>query len=186
MFLIETDRLKLYEFNESHAEYIFRLNHDPDVMRYTGDVYFESIEHALEKIKAYNHYRVYGYGRWLCEVKETREIIGWCGLKWEKEDGEEFVDLGYRFFKEYWGKGYATESAFASLNYGFEKLGMTNILARVLQENKASIHVMKKLGMTFVKSAVCHDLKAELHGIRREEFDEFVSSGKAPCSVSFE
>lgn len=186
MFLIETDRLKMYEFDESHAEYIFRLNHDPDVMRYTGDVYFESVEQALEKIKAYDHYRLRGYGRWLCEVKSTGEIIGWCGLKWEEEDGEEFVDLGYRFFKKYWGMGYATESAFASLKYGFEKLGMDEIVARALPENEASIHVMKKLGMTYLKSGLCQELSAQIYSIRREEFNEFVSAGKAPCSATFE
>jgi hypothetical protein len=55
MTLIETDRLKMYQFDESHAKYIFRLNHDPDVMKYTADVFFDSVEQAIEKIKTYDH-----------------------------------------------------------------------------------------------------------------------------------
>jgi ribosomal-protein-alanine N-acetyltransferase len=95
------------------------------------------------------------------------------------------VDLGYRFFKEYWGKGFATESAYASLKYGFEKLGMTEIIAKALPENPGSIKVMKKLGMTFLKAALCEDLNAHWYRIRREEFNDFVSASEAAYSVRF-
>jgi len=40
------------------------------------------------------------------------------------------VDLGYRFKKEVWGKGYATEAAYASIKYGFERLGLKIITGR--------------------------------------------------------
>jgi RimJ/RimL family protein N-acetyltransferase len=45
------------------------------------------------------------------------------------------IDLGYRFKKESWGKGFATEAAFASLEYGFSKLGLKRIMGRALPEN---------------------------------------------------
>jgi len=64
------------------------------------------------------------------------------------EDLDEF-DIGFRFFKKYWNKGYATESARACLDLGFEKFGMKTIIGRARKENTASIHVLEKLGLTF-------------------------------------
>ena len=48
--------------------------------------------------------------------------MGWCGLKYRSELNEN--DLGYRFKKYFWGKGYATETAYASIKYGFNKLSL--------------------------------------------------------------
>ena len=45
----------------------------------------------------------------------------------------------------------ATESGAASLAYGFEKLGLDEIIARAHTANTASIRVMEKLGMTYWK-----------------------------------
>ncbi len=74
-------------------------------------------------------------------------FLGWCGLKYFPETDE--VDLGYRFMKKYWGKGYATESSRACLNYGFHELKLKRIMAKAMPENKDSLKVMQKLGMVF-------------------------------------
>ena len=57
------------------------------------------------------------------------------------------VDLGFRFLKAYWNQGLATESAVACLDFGFEVLGLPEIVAYVMPENGASIRVLEKIGM---------------------------------------
>jgi [ribosomal protein S5]-alanine N-acetyltransferase len=186
MFKIETDRLFMREWNADDAQILFDMNDDPLVVRYTGDRAFTSLDDARELIRTYDHYQLYGHGRWLCTLKSSGEIVGWCGLKRIDEDGDNFVDLGYRFFKKHWGKGYATESSFASLKFGFEKIGCEEIVARAVKENEASIHVIRKLGFSFWKGAGCHGLPAEYYRLRREDFNKLVGSDSYPYSVAFE
>ncbi|MHC4994631.1 MAG: GNAT family N-acetyltransferase [Planctomycetota bacterium] len=59
------------------------------------------------------------------------------------------VDLGYRFFSEYWGRGLATEAGLASVRFGFEVLSLERIIGLVMPDNTASIRVLEKVGMRF-------------------------------------
>jgi len=60
------------------------------------------------------------------------------------------IDLGYRFMKHAWGKGYATEAATACLRYGFERLHLSRIVGRALPGNLSSIRVLEKCRMTYI------------------------------------
>lgn len=145
-FQLETDRLLLRDIEpDRDASVLFELNNDPEVVRYTGDGPFESEEATRaffrERIA---QYALDGMGRWVVERKADGEVLGWCGLK-RHDDGQ--VDVGYRFFRRYWGHGYATEAARASVEYGFRVLGLPRIIAHVMPENTASRGVMRKLGL---------------------------------------
>ena len=61
------------------------------------------------------------------------------------------VDVGFRFMRVHWGKGYATEAARASLQYGFNEYSLDRIVGRAMKENAASLRVLEKLGMRFQK-----------------------------------
>lgn len=54
------------------------------------------------------------------------------------------VEVGWRLAHEHWGKGYATEGALASLEYGFETLQLKEIVSFTTIHNERSIAVMKK------------------------------------------
>src|ERR1700744_5099724 len=140
---LETPRLIMKQFCEEDAEHLFELNSDPDVTRYVGEGPYESIDEVCAFIRNYDQYERYGQGRLNMFDKETGEYIGWCGLKFLEKEG--YTDLGYRLLKRYWGKGYATESAKASLDYGFHQLGLDKIVGRAMKENVASINVFNKL-----------------------------------------
>mgnify|MGYP001627193752 CR=1 FL=1 len=148
--ILETPRLYLREITPDDAENAYNLNKDREVIKYTGDDAFESVAAARAFLENYKDYKQYGYGRWAVVLKDNDTFLGWCGLKYNADIDE--VDLGYRFAQQYWGKGYATESAKACLEYGFGKLNLTSIIARANHENTASINVMKKLGMQFDKT----------------------------------
>jgi len=153
--LIETDRLLLRLFTKDDAQLLYDLNLDPDVTRYTHDPMTDLSQtiNILEEI-ILPQYALYNHGRWAVHQKPDQEFIGWCGLKYVPEREE--IDLGYRFKKNSWGKGFATEAAFASLQHGFNQLGLQKIIGRALPENLASIRVLEKCGMTFVREEYVH------------------------------
>jgi RimJ/RimL family protein N-acetyltransferase len=67
------------------------------------------------------------------------------------------IDLGYRFMQSEWGKGYATEAAAATLEYGFQILQIQSIIGRAHIHNMASISVLQKIGMKFKRAEVVDD-----------------------------
>lgn len=147
--IFETHRLLLRSFTLHDAQLIYELNQDPDVIKYTMDP-VRDIEHAAEILLTtiLPQYALYNHGRWAVHTKYNGKFIGWCGLKARPERNE--IDLGYRFNCSSWGKGYATESAFASLNHGFNKLGLPRIIGRAMPQNVASLRVLEKCGMKYI------------------------------------
>ncbi len=167
--IIETQRLLLRTFTEEDALLIYDLNLDPEVTRYTHDP-VRDINHAkeiLEKV-VLPQYALYNHGRWAVHLKPSLEFLGWCGLKYRPEEDE--IDLGYRFKKEYWGKGYATEAAAASIKYGFKKLNLYAIVGRAEPENLASLAVLEKCGMTYIGEGEVDGYRAKTYEILNPEF----------------
>jgi len=146
--ILETSRLCLRELEVSDAENFYNLNLNPEVVKYTGDNPFENHQEAKSFLENYNPYELYGYGRWAVIRKEDEVFLGWCGLKYSSDLDE--IDLGFRFFKEYWNQGYATEAAIGILDYGFTNLQLQKIVGRAMELNIASIKVLEKAGMKFV------------------------------------
>jgi RimJ/RimL family protein N-acetyltransferase len=167
--LLETPRLLIRKKVLSDAPFFFELNSDPLVTRYTGDTAFKNIQEAEEIVQyVISQYDQYGYGRWLMIDKETKNPIGWCGLKYLEESGE--TDLGYRLVQKYWKKGFATEASMACLAYGFNVLNLERIIGRSVKENMDSIRVLQKTGMTFCKEEMCHEHQAFIYELKKENF----------------
>jgi len=166
--ILETDRLTLREFILSDAKAMFELNADPEVVKYTGDAPFRSEKEAESFLINYTDYQINGYGRWAMVTKSDKEFIGWCGLKLNEESQ---IDLGFRIFRKYWNKGFASEAAKACLDYGFNHLGFEKIIGRVVNANIASIKVLEKLGMKFWKNDTCHGFEnARYYQITNNEY----------------
>lgn len=162
--ILETERLLLRTFTTEDARLIYELNKDPDVTRFTGDP-ITDIAHARQVLEQVilPQYVLYNHGRWAVHAKPSLEFIGWCGLKKRPERNE--IDLGYRFLKSTWGKGYATEAAFACIKYAFEKLGLKRIVGRAMPGNIASLKVLEKCGMTYIGEDMVDDHPAKTYEI---------------------
>ncbi|UTW45952.1 GNAT family N-acetyltransferase [bacterium SCSIO 12696] len=147
--VIETERLWLCEMDEQDQGWFFELNSDPEVMKYTGEDCFKTPEQALQVLRErpMRDYRQYGYGRWACVLKDSQKVIGWCGLKYL--DDLDQVDVGYRFFKRFWGNGLGTEASRACVQYGLNSLGLECIIGLALEENIGSIRVLEKSGLEY-------------------------------------
>jgi RimJ/RimL family protein N-acetyltransferase len=147
--ILETDRLLLREYVEDDAESFFKLNTDPEVMRFVPDKPLLNIEQARQTLIDHPiaDYRRYGFGRGACILKSTGEQVGFAGLKYLDELGE--VDVAYRLLPAHWGQGLATEVALASVRYGFAALGLKRIIGLVMPKNIASVRVLEKTGLRY-------------------------------------
>jgi [ribosomal protein S5]-alanine N-acetyltransferase len=151
--ILQTPRLILRQFTEADVLLIQQLNNAPGVLQYIPEPTLDTAEQALKVIvdiilPQYKN----NLGRWAVHLKETNEFIGWCGLKWLKENDE--IDLGYRFIPAAWGKGYATEAAQHTLNYGLQELQLKKIIAHAHIDNIASQKVLEKIGMQYIGEGV--------------------------------
>ena len=133
------------------AEGMFELDSDAEVHKYVGRKPVKEIEESrkvIEIIRA--QYDTNGIGRWAVIEKETGAFIGWSGLKLitnETNGHNNYLDLGYRFIKNYWGKGYATETALAAVQYAWNELSATELYGMAHVDNAASRNVLEKCGM---------------------------------------
>lgn len=154
--IAESERLILRELTIEDALHFFELNNDPEVLKFTGDEPFKSLIAAENFLRKYSHYSDHGFGRWAVIRKKDNAFLGWCGLKLNEEG---YVDIGFRFFKAFWGEGYATEAAAKSLKIGFEKFKLDEIIGRCAKENGASKRVLEKVGMSYFKKGECDGIK---------------------------
>ena len=88
------------------------------------------------------------------------------------------VQIGYKFAKSHWGRGYATEAAQAWLRCGFDQLGLQKIVAFVHPQNAASIRVIRKL--QFSLSTYKHEggIDWEIHELLRADDDTHLATEK--------
>ncbi|MGH1518376.1 GNAT family N-acetyltransferase [Chryseobacterium sp. JK1] len=147
---IETKRLILRKLEESDLERLFKMDSDPEVMKYIGVPPVTDKRESEEMIKMIQkQYEENGVGRLAVVEKETGTMVGWSGLKLitkEVNGYQNVLELGYRFVQEAWGKGYAVESGIASLDYGFNELKADTIYAYAHSEHDASNYILRKLG----------------------------------------
>lgn len=151
--LIETERLQLRELEYIDQYDLFEMDSDPEVHLYIENNPVKSIDEIEKAIRMLKkQYEENGIARWAVVDKMTHECVGWSGLKYFNQpvnNHNNFYELGYRFKKKHWGKGFATESSIAILDYGFKHLNVDSIFAITDPRNVISKKVLTKLGFEF-------------------------------------
>lgn len=145
---LRTDRLLLRRWRESDLEPWAAMNADPEVREHLGELLTrEQSDATVALMQAEFDER--GFGWWALEARETGEFIGRAGLD-EVDEDMPFagVDIGWRLMRSAWGHGYATEAALACLAFGFEALGLPEVVASTTVNNLRSQAVMRRIGMT--------------------------------------
>lgn len=145
---IETNRLLLSAPAPEDAEGLLRVYARPEVVQYLSGEPAKSLDEIHTKIAlraSFQHSR--GFTFWTMRLKKTGEIIGAAGLIPLERKGPE-IELGYHLTPDQWGRGYATEAAIASLDYGFNEAGLRQIVAVYDPANEKSAAVLKRAGMT--------------------------------------
>lgn len=145
---LETERLKLVAWQEHHVAPFAAINVDPEVMRYFPAVATEAQTRAI--VNAWRtQFEERGWSNWAVELKGSSEFIGFVGLSVPRRQlpFSPCVEVGWRLARRFWGHGYATEAAKASLAVGFGRLGLTEIVSFTSLLNMSSRAVMERIGM---------------------------------------
>ena len=164
--ILETEQLILRELEYEDAPFIVELDADPEVMRFIGLGVPQF--HELEKIRKgvdrdKEGFKKNGFWLWAVQSKLNNKFMGWAGMLPFPETGE--VEVGYRFLREYWGHGFATEITRAILKHAFETLKMKRIIAIVQPANKASVRVLEKSGLKYEKMIVHRSIPVAYYSI---------------------
>ena len=164
--VLTTARLKLRPFTKRDAFSLYKILQQPDILEFFPQTAAPTMK-KVEKIIAsqLNQYEQHHYGTWAVEIIHDPGLIGWCGLNYLPETGEE--EVAYLISQDFQGNGYATECACASLDYGFQKIGMERIICLTHPQNHASRRVAEKIGMTFLDRRVYWGLEL----LRYEKFN---------------
>jgi ribosomal-protein-alanine N-acetyltransferase len=166
---IETQRLRLRHFTPNDADELHRIYSNPELFKYMSNekpLLWEQTRTVINSIiESWQHYN---FGVWALVDKRNQKLIGHCGLKYLENTLE--VQIGYLLLKRYWGKGLATEAAWASLKYGFEVMKLPKIVAVAKPENIASRRVMEKVGMKYEKDAYYYNNNVVYYSISREAY----------------
>lgn len=154
---IDTERLRLRGWTpEDHAPFAAMCS-DPDVMRYIGNGATRTADDTVRSIESFEKaWTERGYGLFAVESKQSGALLGFAGFSWPGFLPEVLpsVEIGWRFSKPSWGKGYASEAASAALAFGVDELGITDIVSIYQIGNGASERIMQKLGMVFDRRTI--------------------------------
>ena len=148
MTTLRTERLVLRQWRTSDREPWAALNADPAVMRHFPSTLTRQ---ESDRSAAANEAGVaeHGWGLWAVEVVGGAPFIGSVGLAVPGFEASftPCVEVGWRIAREHWGRGYAPEAASAAVAFGFDELGLDEIVSFTVVGNTSSRRVMEKLGM---------------------------------------
>ncbi len=142
---ITTDRIVLRPWRREDFEPFAAMNADPQVMEF----FPATLSHAQSGAIALRCMRQIderGWGFWVLEIAGVADFAGFVGLHVPEPPlpFSSCVEVGWRLVREHWGKGYATEAARAAMSFGFNELGLAEIIAFTAVSNLRSQRVMQK------------------------------------------
>ena len=144
---LKTERLFLRKIQPGDAMDMFSYSKDSDVTKYLlwdphpdEDYTRQYVEYLQER------YEVGDFFDWAIIHAQHRCMIGTCGFT-RILPQECAGEVGYVLNPLYKGKGYAREALSAVLDFGFSRLGLHRIYARIIPQNVPSIRVAEACGM---------------------------------------
>ena len=141
-------RLRLRPWRDDDLPAFAAMNADPRVLAYFPRA-LERAESDAVAARIREHFARHGFGLWAVEVPGVAAFVGFVGLAVPgfRAHFTPCVEVGWRLVHEHWGHGYATEGAQAALAFGFERLGLDEIVSFTARANHRSGRVMARLGM---------------------------------------
>lgn len=176
---LDTPRLRGARIAPTHFPEIHRLHSDPSVMKTlsaTGSVM--TAEETLGHLqRCCDHWVEHGFGLWVFSHKADGRFVGRGGVMQYRIADQPVIGLAYAVLSDYWNRGFATEIAAASVQFGFDRLGLSEISAWTLPINQASQRVMAKLGLQYVQDVEYATLPHRLYRLTRTEWRRLAGRG---------
>jgi RimJ/RimL family protein N-acetyltransferase len=146
--VVITERLILRGWRDSDESPLFDICSDLRVMEFLGPPQsLTDVQVAIARRQV--HQSTLGHCLWAIELRETEQMIGFCGIQPGPADTPiaGLPEIGWRLAYDQWGKGYAREAAAASLDWYWTNIVSTAIWAITVHNNDRSWGLMKRLGM---------------------------------------
>jgi RimJ/RimL family protein N-acetyltransferase len=165
---IRTPRLLLRRWLDDDLVPLSEIHADPVVMRRIGDGSPRSLEQTAEDIEAWEEeWDEEGFGVFAVELLGSGELAGAVGLSVADAPagiaGQ--VAIGWRLGRVFWGQGYASEAAHATLEFAVQDRGLDRVVAVCRTDDRASANVLDKLGMQREEAAGHPDHDLAVYGI---------------------
>lgn len=151
---------------EAHLDLAARQLSDPRVAPWHGGTRTRDEALAMLETQALQEAHV-GFCLWWWREHDSGELVGWTGLNRDRVDAESVVEVGWSITPDRWGQGLATEAGRASIEWGFSRAALEQIVSFSLPDNAPSRRVMEKLGMRFVRAFERRGLPHVLYAIDR-------------------
>jgi len=146
---LETRRLILRKMALEDAEDLFEYASDPEMTKFVIWEPHKSIEDSYNYLKAMiQRYEKGEVSEWGIIHKEKNKFIGTCGYLWWLVEHHR-AEIVYALSRKFWNQGLMTEAIQEVIKFGFDKMALNRIEARVMPENIASQRVLKKVGMQY-------------------------------------
>ena len=144
--MIKTERLLMRRWRDEDRVLFAAMNADPAVMEHMqGLMTRERSDAFIDKVEAW--WEEHGWGLWAIEVPGVAPLVGYVGLWPAHYLPGDPVEVGWRMIREQWGNGYVTEAAREALRYGFEEVGLDEIVSFTVPQNERSWRVMERIGL---------------------------------------
>jgi RimJ/RimL family protein N-acetyltransferase len=163
------------------------MNADPRVMEFLPMVLSRAESDSLAS-RISESFAIRGFGAWAIEMPGIADFIGFAGLSVPRFEAHftPCVEIGWRLAFEFWGFGFATEAASAALEFGFQEIGLEEIVSFTTRQNLRSRRVMERLGMTrSEEDDFLHPLLAEDHPLRPHVLYRVTSAGLVQARRSY-
>ena len=148
--LATTDRLHLRNWTTDDIDAYAEMVADPEVMKFIGEGVPRGRDYAEEFVRQMiAHQESRGWMRFAVEIRESGELAGFCGF--DDKDGR--LDFGWRYARQFWGRGYGGEAALAALDLGRDRFGLRGIESMSYPENIGSMRIFEKLGMSYLRTS---------------------------------
>lgn len=142
---LATERLLIRNWTDLDREPLHAICSDTAVMQFVGDGSVWSRDRVEVFIDQNRRFlNASGYCQWAVELRDTRQLAGFCGFV-PRSTGAE---MGWRLAAEFHGRGLGTEMARAVLDYGVRRLQLTDFYLIVQAANRASFRLAEKIGCT--------------------------------------
>ena len=159
MNINNSQRLRFQLMQPSDADLLYELDQDPEVLRYVNRgrvITREDIQNiSLPRLEKYTNPEN-GWGMWKVTINESDTFIGWIIIRpmgfFSETPEFDNLEIGWRFKRAAWGKGYATEAAKRVMQEVGAYTTARTFSAIAMKENAASINIMKKLGLKHLKN----------------------------------
>lgn len=182
--VLRTARLSLRGWRDDDREPFAALNADPEVMAHFPTTLTRATCDRLVDLTM-DGWGESGFGLWALERIEDGVFIGFTGLSRPSFEAHftPAVEVGWRLARHAWGHGYATEAARAALGFGFDTVGLTEIVSFTVPANLPSRAVMERIGMRHDPADdFDHPKLPEGHPLRRHVLYRLAGDGWWPAA----